>query len=155
MRGGVEFPPGLVEALMERVGNAKQKPAPHPPLLPEAAAARLRDSFAAFSRLHELRPGMIVREKPQARLHGDIDGDTGLRVVIEPLEEPIVWDSQSEDGPPTVRIRLDMLVGFLALGHGDKPDTFLFFLVDSRRYEPVSDEEIARIGKSAEAGADQ
>lgn len=142
----------MAEALIERFGNEKQEPAPHPPLLPEAAAARLRDAFAAYARPYDLRPGMIVREKPQARLHGNINGDSGLRVVIEFLEEPIVWDSQSEGGPPTVRVRLDMLVGYLALGSKGEPDSFLFLLVDSRRYEPVSDEEIARMGRSADVG---
>lgn len=137
--GTLDLPPGLADELRRRLGiPLVPEPKPQQAQLPEAIAERLREAFRAYSVNYNLRPGMIVRQKPMARLTDDIDGDSGLRVVIEFLEEPIIWDSQSDDGPPVMRIRLDMLVGYIA--PAGKHDALFFLLADSRRYEPAMDE---------------
>jgi hypothetical protein len=49
-----------------------------PTLAPDIEAIRLRDSLAALNVRHEFKPGMIVRQKPQAKLYRDYGWDAGM-----------------------------------------------------------------------------
>lgn len=140
------LPPDMETELRKRM-EMPQEPAPdrQRAQLPEAIAERLLEAFDAYSMNYDLRPRMIVRQKKAARLTDDLEGDTGLRVVIEFLEEPIIWDSQSDDGPPNVRLRFDMLLGHVF--NAGKHDGLICLLADSRRFEPVTDVDLAQMGR--------
>jgi hypothetical protein len=79
---------------------------------------------------------MIVRQKPQASLY--VAGrHNGLSIVVELLDPPVVGGNDNH-ASPHYRERMDMIIGRLGVDDGD----FLIFHVDSRRYEPVSPEEL-------------
>lgn len=137
----------FARALAESMADDEEQSRPRPVISPEGAKARLQESFAAYNTPHTFSPGMIVRQKPQTQFLGLGDGDSGLRIVIEFLDEPIIWDGGNQT--TALRERLDLVIGWIVFGDGR--DSFIVLVVDSRRYEPVSDEEIARMGKRAEA----
>jgi hypothetical protein len=101
-----------------------------PKLAPDIEAIRLRDSYDALLVKHEFRPGMIVRQKPQAINYKEF-GDNGLAIVIEVLAEPIIVGLDNP-GSNRHRERQDIIVGSI-----EDERMFCLFHVDSRRFEPV------------------
>lgn len=110
-----------------------------PKLAPDIEAIRLRDSFAAFNERHVFEPGMIVRQKPQVRGYQP-GGDNDLSIVIGTLAEPII-SASTEMGGSNYRQQVDMLIG--SIEHGPDGETFAIFHIDSRRFEPVPEADIA------------
>lgn len=117
-----------------------------PKLAPDIEAIRLRDALAALNVRHEFRPGMIVRQKPQAQSYQTLGGND-MAIVVELLDEPII-DDESEVGSAYYRQRLDMIIG--AIFPRGARVTFNFYHVDSRRFEPVPEDEIAFLAEGGE-----
>lgn len=105
-----------------------------PKLAPDIEAIRLRDSLAAFIDYHELKPGMTVRQKPQARLYTGF-GDNDIAIVVALLPEPIISNAIEKFGTAHFREPVDMIVG--SIEHFDDKEVFTLYHVDSRRFEPV------------------
>ena len=103
-----------------------------PKLAADIERIRLVDCLDAFNRRHVFRPGMIVRQKPQARIYKGF-GDNDLAIVVELLSEPII-SGLDLNGASHYREPHDMIVGSL---EGEKD--FCLFHVDSRRFEPVEE----------------
>ena len=107
-----------------------------PKLAADIERIRLVDCLSAFNERHEFRPGMIVRQKPQALNYKGF-GDNDQAIVVELLAEPIIAGLEAH-GTSHYRERQDMIVGSLEDGK-----LFCLFHVDSRRFEPVPADEAA------------
>lgn len=123
-----------LSAMSRSIGDDEPE---RPKLAPDIEAIRLRDSLAAFNERHEFRPGMIVRQKPQARGYKTY-GDNDQAIVIEMLPVPIIAPV-ADHGSCYYREPIDMLVGSIE-PTTDSSDQFCVYHVDSRRFEPVEGE---------------
>ena len=117
----------FLKFLNEGVSDEQERPK----LAADIERIRLVDCLAALNTRHEFRVGMIVRQKPQARIYKEF-GDNGLAIVVELLSKPIIEPGGIGVGTAHFREPLDMIVGSL---EGEKD--FCLFHVDSRRFEPV------------------
>lgn len=120
--------PSLMDLLRESSDDEPERPK----LAADIEAIRLRDSYAAFNEQHVFKPGMIVRQKPQVRLYKAF-GDNDRAIVVEMLPEPVIA-GLDRGGTSHYREPLDMLIGCMS------NDDFAIYHVDSRRFEPVPEE---------------
>jgi hypothetical protein len=107
---------------------------------PDIEAILLRDALTALNVEHTFAPGMIVRQKRQARLYRML-GDNDLAIVVRMLSEPIM-SQESSTSNTLYRHEVDMVVGSIEYAGIDRPPIFATFHVDSRRFEPVPDAEL-------------
>ena len=119
-----------IQDMLEQMSNQGNQEN-HPKLTYGEEVAALRESLAAHNTKHHFEPGMLVRQKPAARVYQDLSPNQ-VGIVVEVLAEPIV-DTSRPSGSPHYRERMDMIVGERA-PNGD----FLLMHVDSRRFEPIA-----------------
>jgi hypothetical protein len=110
---------------------------------PDIEAILLRDALDALNVCHTtFAPGMIVRQKRQARLYKML-GDNDLAIVVRMLPEPIMSQESSVNNT-LYRHEVDMVIGSIEYAGIDRQQPiFATFHVDSRRFEPVPDAEMA------------
>jgi len=128
----------MAKGFMEFLANEAAKHEDRPKLAPEFEALRLRDALAAFNVEHQFAPGMIVRQKDQARIYADF-GDNNLAIVVRVLDEPIIHNS-GDTGASTFGSVVDMVIGSIEVGGQSGKPNFVIWHVDSRRFEPAPDE---------------
>ena len=110
---------------------------------PAIEAEVLRGALADLYKTHDLAEGMIVRQKRGCALYADPSAN-GLAIVVELLDDPVAIDAPC--GSPYWRTAADMRIGKInAEGH------FLIYHVDSARYEPVPEEELALVQETRDA----
>ncbi len=126
--------PDLMEALAAAARHHHDDEPHRPRLAPDIEAIRLRDSYAAFSQRYQFKPGMIVRQKLLALNYTGF-GDNDIAIVVEVLDEPVFTEGAA--GSQHFHEPNDMIVGSIENGR-----TFCLFHVDSRRFEPVPEENI-------------
>lgn len=126
-----------IEAKMRDGGDDDEERARRDPTLaPDIEAIRLRDALETFTTQHTFKIGDIVRQKRGVRGYRK-QNSNDLGIVVEVMETPIMFqDKEQGSGSPYWRQPLDLQVG-----HCDG-DSFMVYHVDSRRYEPVPEEEI-------------
>jgi hypothetical protein len=113
-----------------------------PKVAPDIEAILLRDALTVLNVEHTFAPGMIVRQKRQARLYRML-GDNDLAIVVRMLPEPIMSQEFSVNNT-LYRHEVDMVIGSIEYAGIDRQQPiFATFHVDSRRFEPVPDAEIA------------
>jgi hypothetical protein len=99
-------------------------------------AELLRDAFANFSRQHDFKPGMVVRERAGCSLLRK--SGNGFFVILELRDVEPPFDVEPPHGTAGF-VPLDMLVGKV------NEDGDLFSLwEDHRRFEPVPEEVLRR-----------
>ena len=117
----------FADFLREMENDAPERPK----LAPDIEAIRLRDALASYNTEHVFKPGMIVRQKPQASVYNNF-GHNNLAIVVEVLKEPIM--RSAGEGGSHYREIIDMKIGSM---NTDDNAGFPIFHVDSRRFEPV------------------
>lgn len=105
-----------------------------PKILLEAEIDLLRSNLKDFNKKHDFRLGMIVRQKSNFYR---LPSDNGISIVVDMLPDLII-NEKEETGSTYYRDRYDMLIGSWSSATG----AFLIFHVDSRRFEPVPQDEL-------------
>lgn len=106
-------------------------------LAPDIEAIRLQDALRTLQKKYSFKVGMIVRQKQGVRAYRK-HSESDLSIVVDLLSTPVLFEAEGEAGgsaSPYFRQPLDMIVGHI------DDDSFLLYHVDSRRFEPVPEEE--------------
>lgn len=102
----------------------------------DVQAVILRDALKAYNHSHDLKPGMLVRQKPGCRRYR-VPAPDQLAIVVRRLDSPIM-EPDPESGGEEYRQLMDIVIGVWYDGDG----TFCMYHVDSQRFEPVPEAEL-------------
>lgn len=131
------------EAMMRQMAQAKRsagddEETDEPYIAVDIEALRLQDALSSFKTVNTFHVGQIVRQKPGVRCYRK-HGRNDLSIVVKILDEPVMFEGDQENNnsaSPYWKQLLDMQVGHI------DGDNFVIFHVDSRRFEPVPEEEV-------------
>jgi len=103
--------------------------------LPEEKVSQIKEkllnSYSALCESYSFEVGQLIEWKDGLKNKArPRSGEPAI--VINIYDEPI-FDSEKDSGTPYFKEPLDMVIGVIE----EKPETLLFFHVDSRRFKPI------------------